>query len=156
MEIVFHQANTVADFDAGKILFREYAGQLSIDLSFQNFEAELAAVQKQYNEPEGALLLAYCDGHLAGCVGVRKLDDDIAELKRMYVRNEYRGHGIGARLLEQAIQLSTTLGYKKIRLDTLEDMSAAQALYRSFGFYIIPAYRFNPHKGAVYMEKDLM
>lgn len=153
--ITYKIANTSHEFESAKKLFEEYALSLSVDLSFQNFSRELETIQNQYGKPEGALLLA-CDGDVfVGCSGVRKLDQDTAELKRMYVKNEYRGYHIGINLLQRSIELAKELGYKIIRLDTLENMTKAQQLYSSFGFYEIPSYRFNPLPGTIYMEKQL-
>jgi ribosomal protein S18 acetylase RimI-like enzyme len=153
--ITFQIANTSQEFESGKKLFEEYALSLNVDLSFQNFSKELETIQNQYGKPEGALLLA-CDGEVfVGCSGVRKLDQETAELKRMYVKNEYRGYHIGTSLLQRSIELAKEAGYKKIRLDTLDYMTKAQQLYRSFGFYEIPSYRFNPLSGTIYMEKQL-
>lgn len=154
-KISYRIAYTEQDFENGKKLFEEYASTLNVDLSFQNFSKELETIYKQYNKPEGGLLLAQDGVNAVGCAGVRKLDDQIAELKRMYVQSAYRGYQIGLRLLEHSIELARGLGYQKIRLDTLENMHNAQELYRSFGFYEIPSYRFNPLKGTIYMEKSL-
>jgi len=154
-KIKYSIASTEQDFENGKKLFEEYARSLSVDLSFQNFSKELETIDKQYNKPQGGLLLAHDGINAVGCAGVRKLDDHIAELKRMYVQRGYRGYQIGLRLLEHSIELAKELGYQKIRLDTLENMHKAQELYRSFGFYEIPSYRFNPLKGTIYMEKEL-
>lgn len=107
------------------------------------------------NLPTGALLLAYKDDLPAGCAGIRRIDDETAELKRMYVQDRCRRQGIGVRLLEWSLQKAKELGYEKIRLDTLQSMTAAQALYRSFGFYEIEPYRFNPLEGTIYMERKL-
>ncbi len=154
-DIVFKLANTEIDFEQGKKLFKEYAESLGVDLSFQDFEAELKTLHRQYNKPAGALLLAMNEGIAIGCTGIRRLDEQTAELKRMYVQDAYRGLGIGVALLEQSLQLAKELGYKQIRLDTLKNMTKAQELYTSFGFYEIPSYRFNPLEGTIYMEKKL-
>jgi putative acetyltransferase len=153
--VTYRIAQTPEDFDTGKQLFEAYAGSLEIDLSFQNFSEELDTIDQQYREPAGGLLLAFFNELPVGCAGVRKLDEETAELKRMYVRDEYRGHKIGVSLLQRALALGAALDYKKLRLDTLEGMTNARKLYSSFGFYEIPSYRFNPHPGAIYMEKDL-
>jgi putative acetyltransferase len=153
--LIYRIASTPADFEAGKRLFREYVDSLGVDLSFQGFDQELEIIDQQYNQPVGALLLAFADNTAVGCVGIRQLDAATAELKRMYIQDAYRGHGIGVALLERSIQIARELGFEKIRLDTLQTMTKAQALYRSFGFYEIPAYRFNPLEGALYMEKGL-
>jgi ribosomal protein S18 acetylase RimI-like enzyme len=154
--IVFKVANTFQEFEDGRNLFQQYANSLNIDLSFQDFPNELKTIDKQYNKPNGSLLIAYSDKIAVGCVGIREFDKDTAELKRMFVKIEYRGYKIGVKLLELAIDIIKKLDYKKIRLDTLSTMTQAQKLYRSFGFHEIPPYRFNPIKGSVFMEKELI
>lgn len=154
-EVSYTLITSAADFALAGTLFKEYAAYIGIDLSFQNFEKELQALGGQYSAPEGALILAYLDDNAVGCVGVRRLEADIAELKRMYVKPEARRHGIGVGLLERALENAVILGYQRIRLDTLAHMTKAQELYRRFGFYTILPYRFNPLDGAVYMEKEL-
>ncbi len=139
MTITYQIANTNEDFETGKLLFEEYAHFLNVDLSFQNFSKELDSISLLYNKPLGGLLLAFCNELPVGCAGVRRLDDDSAELKRMYVKNEYRGLKIGVALLQHAIDLAKTLGYKKLRLDTLASMTKAQQIYKSSGFYEIGA-----------------
>lgn len=153
--ISYKTANSIKAFEDGKNLFQQYATSLEIDLSFQDFISELAAIDKQYNMPEGALILAYNDDIAVGCAGIRKLDTQTAELKRMFVLPEFRKYKIGATLLQLAIDNAKHLGYNIIRLDTLPSMTQAQNLYRSFGFYEIPAYRYNPVEGTVFMEKRL-
>lgn len=148
-------AKSREDFLTARQLFEEYAKSLNFDLCFQNFEGELLTIDQQYNTPVGALLLAYNGETAIGCVGVRKFDDEVAELKRMYVKSEYRGLHIGATLLQKALDLATELGYSKIRLDSLSTMTKALELYKSFGFYTIPSYRYNPIPDTVYLEKDL-
>ena len=155
-DILFKIASTNQEFEDGKNLFLQYAKSLDINLSFQDFSSELKMIDKQYNKPKGSLLLAYKNNIAVGCVGIRELDKDTAELKRMYVQPEYRKYKIGMKLLELAIQISKDLNYKSIRLDTLPTMTKAQDLYRSFGFYEIPSYRFNPVDGTVFMEKKLI
>lgn len=153
--ISYGLAETDLEFEEGKRLFREYVISLGVDLSFQDFENELKTIDQQYKRPGGSLLLVYDNDKAIGCVGIRKLDAEIAELKRMYVQNSYRGLKLGVQLLERGLEIARELGYKKIRLDTLKPMEKAQALYRSFGFYEIASYRFNPLEGAIYMEKEL-
>ena len=154
-EIEYRIAQAAIEFEDGRKLFEEYVASLGVDLSFQDFSKELQVIDRQYNQPEGALLLAYHDGVAIACAGVRKLDDSTAELKRMYVRDGFKGQGIGVQLMQRSLQAAREQGYRKIRLDTLKTMIKAQALYRSFGFYEIPSYRYNPLEGAVYMEKQL-
>ena len=154
-DITIKIATTTPDFDLGKTLFKEYAQSLGVDLSFQDFESELQTITQQYNKPNGALLLIFKEGQAIGCAGIRKLEAHTAELKRMYLQDAYRGQGIGITLLTRSIETAKALGYHTIRLDTLRNMTAAQQLYKSFGFYEIPAYRFNPLEGTIYMEKEL-
>jgi putative acetyltransferase len=153
--VVYKTAQTDTEFEHAKGLFEEYAGSLHFDLSFQNFSNELNSIQSQYNKPEGGIILAYANQLPVGCAGVRKLEENIAELKRMYVNPAYRGYKIGLKLLELSLGLAKDLHYKKIRLDTVDTMQQAIKLYRSLGFYSIPAYRYNPMPGTIYMEKEL-
>lgn len=156
MEITYKIAETQEEFNMARNLVEEYVISLQVDLSFQQFDNEMETITIQYNKPTGALIIAFYGTDAVGCVGIRRFEDEIAELKRMYVQNKYRGYGIGVGLLERSIELAKGHGYKRVRLDTLENMTKAQQLYRSFGFYEIPSYRFNPLKGTVYMEKDLL
>ncbi len=152
---VYKTAHTENEFEQARLLFREYADALGVDLSFQDFEKELETIHIQYNHPNGGLLLVFANENPIACTAVRKLEEGTAELKRMYVRSIYRGQRIGVELLKRSFSLAKGLGYKKIRLDTLENMVKAQELYKSFGFYVIPSYRFNPLPGTIYMEKIL-
>jgi GNAT superfamily N-acetyltransferase len=153
--ISFKIAQSNEQFADGAQLFREYASSLPIDLAFQGFDHELTIIPVQYNQPVGALILAYHQNQAIGCAGVRKLENDIAELKRMYVRPAYRGHKIAQQLLQLAIDQARMLHYKAMRLDTIPGMTSAYNLYRTNGFYEIEPYRFNPVAGAIYMEKQL-
>jgi len=153
--ISFKIAETLQDFEQGASLFQQYAEFIGFDLSFQNFDEELNTIDKQYSKPVGSLIIAYDGEKAVACVALRRWDTETAELKRMFVLQEYQGHKIGLRLLEQILGVAQKLGYKKVRLDTISTMEAALKLYRSFGFYEIPAYRFNPIKETVYMEKNL-
>jgi ribosomal protein S18 acetylase RimI-like enzyme len=148
-------AKTNEQYEQAKKLVLQYASSLNVDLSFQGFQAELQSLSQQYAAPTGAMLLAYHQNEPVACVALRKLDDLHAELKRMFVLPEYRGYKISGQLLELIIKKAGELGYKKIRLDTLPDMTRAQNIYIRFGFYKIPSYRFNPVPGTVYMEKEL-
>lgn len=136
-------------------MFQQYAASLNIDLGFQEFSEELQAIDKQYNKPTGALLLAYANRMAIACAGFRQIDNETAELKRMFVQPAYRQHQLGKKLLEQILAIAQELRYRRIRLDTLPTMTQAQNLYRAFGFYEIPSYRFNPIEGTVFMEKQL-
>ena len=134
-------------------LFKEYASQIGVDLSFQNFNQELADIKSQYARPKGVLYIAYDkEQQPIGCFGIRVYEDSICELKRMYLKSHYRGLGIGKKLLLKSIQAGKELGYTKMRLDTLPSMKSAINLYKSIGFYEISAYRFNPIEGTKYFE----
>ena len=155
MELI--QAHTVDEIEQARQLFREYAAWLQIDLCFQNFEEELANLPGDYASPEGRLLLAYEDAQLAGSIALRKFDDGICEMKRLFLRQEFRGHGLGRQLIEAIIRQARQIGYHRMRLDTLPPkMNDAIALYRSYGFREIPPYYDNPVAGALFMELDLM
>ena len=133
-------------------LFLEYARSLEIDLAFQNFEDELKTLPGKYGPPDGALILASVDGKAAGCVALRKISEDVCEMKRLFVRTDYRDLGIGKKLITMIIETAKTLGYSYIRLDTLSTMDKAQSLYKSFGFYEIEPYIYNPTDGARFLE----
>jgi putative acetyltransferase len=148
-------ANTESDYAAASILFKEYAAWLNIDLSFQKFDEELLQLKEMYSFPNGAILLSKNENVFTGCVAVRKKENDIAELKRMFIKDKYRKEGTGALLLQKALEMAVALRYKKIRLDTLDTMTPAINLYKKYGFYKIEPYYFNPEKNAVFFEKVL-
>jgi ribosomal protein S18 acetylase RimI-like enzyme len=144
---------------ATRELMREYASTLSVDLCFQNFDAELAGLPGDYAEPAGALLLALVDGEPAGCVAMRPLPEsdhvNACEMKRLYVKRAFRKFGLGRRLAQQLMDQATQAGHSCMLLDTLDDMEAARGLYETLGFYEIPPYYFNPIAGAHYLKVDL-
>ena len=134
-------------------LFLEYAQSLGFSLCFQSFDQELASLPGDYAPPEGRLLLAMRDGQSVGCVALHKLDSEVCEMKRLYVRPQFRGKGLGKELAERVIIEAREIGYKKLRLDTVEPvMRTAVAMYRQLGFREIAPYRANPIEGALYME----
>jgi putative acetyltransferase len=145
--------------DAARALFREYAAGLGVDLCFQNFEAELAALPGDYAAPQGALLLAWVDGELAGCGAFRPLADvdyaNACEMKRLYVRRAFRRFGLGRLLAQALIDGALQAGYSAMLLDTLDDMEAARGLYATLGFEEVPPYYYNPIPGAHYLKVDL-
>ncbi len=134
-----------------RTLFREYAGGIGVDLSFQGFEEELAALPAGYD----VLLVAWVGDEPAGCVGVRPFAEGTCEMKRLYVRSSARGTGTGRALAAASIEHARALGYVRMRLDTLPSMGAAQGLYRSLGFAEIGPYRHNPIAGTAFMELRL-
>ncbi|GIM46963.1 acetyltransferase CD1211 [Collibacillus ludicampi] len=136
-------------------LFLEYASSLVFDLSFQDFERELADLPGQYSPPNGRLLLAVVSEKLAGCVALRKITEHDCEMKRLYVRPEYRGQDIGKQLVFAIIEEARKIGYSRMLLDTVPSMKSAIKLYRSLGFKSIEPYRYNPIEGAMYLALDL-
>lgn len=141
---------------AVRLLFREYETELAVDLRFQNFEAELAGLPGAYAPPGGGLWLAVdAVGRPAGCVALRDMGDGVCEMKRLYVRPFFRGSGLGRRLAVHAVDEARARGYARMRLDTLDRLEAAMALYRELGFREREPYYANPLPGVVYWEADL-
>jgi len=155
MTIHIKEVKGSSDLGAVRILFREYADSLAFDLFFQDFEKELESLPGRYAVPEGCLLVAENKDSIVGCVAVRKIEGSVCEMKRLFIRPEYRGTGIGRRLAMEIIQTAIRLGYSRMRLDTTPSMNAATSLYRSLGFYYTAPYCYNPVPGAVYLELDL-
>ena len=138
-----------------RVLFIEYATSLGFSLCFQDFDKELAGLPGEYAPPYGCLLLAMDDINAIGCVALRKFEEGICEMKRLYVKPSGRGKGLGKKLVNAIIEEAIKIGYTKMRLDTVPAMKEAIAIYRSIGFYEIKPYRENPIEGALYMELDL-
>ncbi|MEM7023177.1 MAG: GNAT family N-acetyltransferase [Pseudomonadota bacterium] len=155
-EIELLVATAPEDVAAAARLIRAYADWLDVDLCFQDFEQELAALPGAYGPPRGRLLLAKQSGAVMGCVALRPLEADICEMKRLWVEPGSAGKGIGRTLARRAVADARQLGYRAMRLDTIpERMPAAQELYRSLGFVEIPAYYHNPLEGVVMLEVTL-
>jgi ribosomal protein S18 acetylase RimI-like enzyme len=149
------RAETDDHFEQAGLLFEEYAASLGIDLRFQSFDEELLNLPGQYSPPCGCLLLAFYENHAAGCVALRRLNDGVCEMKRLYVNPRFRRLKIGRLLAGKIIEEAKKLGYSRMRLDTLPAMMRAQSLYRSLGFREIAPYRFNPVEGTIFMELQL-
>ena len=150
------QTETDEQIEAARRLFREYEAWFGMNLCFQNFDEEVAALPGKYAAPEGRLWLAFADEILAGCIALRKLEEGICEMKRLFVKDEFRGQKIGISLIEKLIAEARSIGYEKIRLDTYPPkMAKAVSLYESYGFREIPAYYHNPYGETLFMEMDL-
>jgi len=150
------QAESATDIAAARTLFAEYAAWLGLNLCFQNFDQELADLPGAYAPPNGRLLLALVDDQLAGCVALRKIGDGVCEMKRLFVREDFRGQGLGRKLIDAVIEAAREIGYQQMRLDTLPmKMKSAIGIYRSLGFKEIGPYYENPVAGALFMEMAL-
>lgn len=147
------QAALPEHIEQTRTLFLEYGASLGFSLCFQSFDEELKSLPGAYAAPSGRLLLAQYEQQAAGCVALRKLEGDICEMKRLYVRPTYRGKGLGRILVERVIAEARAIGYERMRLDTIvSSMQDAVELYRRMGFKEIAPYRENPIEGALYME----
>ncbi len=156
MTLKIIQARGEVEVEQARQLFREYAAALGISLCFQNFAEELDSLPGNYAPPAGRLLLADKDGQLAGCGALRKIEDGVCEMKRLYVRPEFRGSQFGRVLVERVIEEARYSGYERMRLDTLPLlMPQAVALYRALGFREIEPYCHNPNDEVLYMELKL-
>jgi GNAT superfamily N-acetyltransferase len=156
VNLSFVQAESPAQIAHARELFSEYAQSLGFSLCFQNFDKELAELPGDYAPPEGRLLLAEYEGQLAACVALHKLDAGVCEMKRLYLRPQFRGKGLGRVLAERIIAEARQIGYRRMRLDTVEPvMKDAVAMYRKLGFKDIEPYRPNPMAGTMYMELEL-
>ena len=143
------------DLHEVRSLFREYAESLSVDLSFQDFEAELAALPGKYKPPKGRLLIAWSGTEAVGCVALRPLKGAACEMKRLYVRPQARGEQLGRRLAERICQEARSAGYSRICLDTLPTMIAAIQMFTAMGIKPIEPYVFNPVPGAIFLGLEL-
>jgi GNAT superfamily N-acetyltransferase len=149
------QTETPEHIDAARELFVEYENWLGVSLCFQGFEEELAGLPGKYASPAGRLFLVFYDGELAGCGAFRQLEEKVCEIKRIYVREKFRGHGIGRKMLEKLIDEARAAGYESMRLDSwIPRMQTAIAMYRKFGFGEIEPYNENPYE-MIFMEKQL-
>ncbi|MHB9005037.1 MAG: GNAT family N-acetyltransferase [Coriobacteriia bacterium] len=152
--IIYREA-VPGDMEGVGLLIREYVASMGLDLSFQGLEEELKTLPGKYAQPQGALIVAEVDGALCGCVALRKIGDGVCEMKRLFVKDAYKGKGIGKELVRRIIEEGRVKGYHTMRLDTLSTMKSALKLYGAFGFRETEAYVYNPIEGAIYLEKPL-
>jgi putative acetyltransferase len=154
--MIIVQAQSPEDIDRARMLFEEYAAWLGINLCFQNFEKELAQLPGEYVPPAGRLFLAFDGDQISGCVALRALGDGACEMKRLYVRPDFRGKGLGRQLTESIINAGREIGYERMCLDTFPGkMDRAVAMYRALGFQEIEGYYHNPVAGVTFMELSL-
>ena len=155
-QLKFTQAETPEQIEQARNLFREYEARLGMKLCFQNFDEEVENLPGKYAKPDGRLMLVFADENLAGCIALRKLEEEICEMKRLFVRDDFRGRKIGNLLIEKLFEEARVIGYKKMRLDTYPPkMGKAVKIYESYGFREIPAYYHNPYGEVLFMELDL-
>lgn len=154
-QIKYYKAESEKDFEKCKDIIVEYLDTLGIDLGYMNLQNEFAEMKLMYGAGQGIFFYALDNKEVIGCVGVRRIEAETAELKRLYVKDSYRGYRVGVTLLQNALESACSLGYKKIRLDVIPTLQKAKELYISFDFYEIPPYFNNPVKGTTYMEKKL-
>ena len=155
-EITIIDATVPERILAARNLFVEYQRWLNFSLCFQGFDKELAELPGKYAPPKGRLYIAEYDGGTAGCIALRPMEEEgMCEMKRLYVKDEFRGKGIGRMLAEKILADAQQIGYSVMRLDTLQRMETARLLYTKLGFKVIPAYYDNPMEEVVYMELHL-
>jgi len=149
------EAESKEQMKIARMIFEEYSNYVNIDLEFQNFKKEINTLHEIYNHPYDCILIAYFNENLVGCGALRKFDEEICEMKRLYVKPEFRGRGFGKSLAKTIIDKAIKIGYKSMRLDTLPFMKEAISLYKSLGFKEMKPYRYNPFKDAKFFELKL-
>jgi putative acetyltransferase len=153
--IIIESARFPQDLDVVKAIFREYIASVSVNLDFQDYETEFAALPGKYAAPDGCLLLAWKAGQVVGCIALRRFDAQICEVKRLYVRPQARGENAGRQLVETVLQHARAAGYTRACLDVLAEFLAAQQLYASLGFVDTAAITFNPVPDTRFLGLDL-
>jgi GNAT superfamily N-acetyltransferase len=149
------EAKTPKHIDQVRLLFREYEEWLNVDLCFQDFEQELADLPGKYAAPSGCIFLAFENDRAAGCVAVRPIEHDLCEMKRLFIRPEFRNKGLGNTLVKMIIEKAKDIGYRQMRLDTLNTLEGAMHLYEKFGFKQIEPYYHNPLQGTIFWELEI-
>ena len=153
--VVYKKLETDEEIIKTKDLIMDYIKWINQDLSFQGIDDELENFPNKYKEPSGAFIIAKENENVIGCVGLKNLDSKTCEMKRLYVNDNYKGKGIGKKLVEKIIEEAKIKNYEKMRLDTLKTMEVALKTYSKSGFYKIEPYYNNPHDGVIYLEKIL-
>ena len=153
--IVYKKLETEDEISKAKELILEYMRWLNIDLCFQDIDDELANFPKKYSPPEGEFIIAKNNNKVIGIVGIKNLENNICEMKRLFVKDEYKNKGIGKELVGEIIEEAKIRNYKKIMMDTLNTMEKALKIYYKYGFYEIKKYYNNPYEGVIYLEKEL-
>jgi ribosomal protein S18 acetylase RimI-like enzyme len=154
-KIIYKKLDTEEETAKAKELIIEYVKWLNQDLAFQNIDDELTNFPQKYKEPDGTFIIAKYNGSVVGCVGLKSIDENICEMKRLFVTDKYKGKGIGKKLVEMVIEEARYKKYKKMRLDTLKAMENALKIYYKNNFYEIEPYYNNPGNDVVYIEKIL-
>jgi ribosomal protein S18 acetylase RimI-like enzyme len=154
-EIIYKKLETKEEIIKAKELIIEYIKWLNEDLTYQNIDDELINFPQKYKEPDGTFIIAKDNDNVVGCVGLRKLDENICEMKRLFVNDKHKGKGIGKKLVEIIIEEAKYKNYRKMRLDTLKTMESALKIYYKNNFYEIEPYYNNPNTDVVYIEKIL-
>lgn len=144
-----------APLEQARALIVEYAESRGFPLSWQGFDEEVASLPGRYAPPDGRLLLGLVNGRPGGCVGLRRIDGESCEMKRLYVQPAARGQGLGRLLAERVIEEARGIGYRAMLLDTLDRMEEAGGLYRALGFHTTEPYRYNPLPDVVYLRLAL-
>ncbi len=154
--VTLKTATSIEEIETIRELFTEYQQWLNFSLCFQGFDKELAELPGKYSPPDGRLYLASVEKNAAGCIALRPMNESgVCEMKRLFVREQFRGLGIGRMLTEKIVEDAKSIGYHTMRLDTLQRMETARSLYAKIGFSVIPAYYHNPMEETVYMERRL-
>jgi len=155
MKIELNICSIPSEFNLAKKLTKDYMEWLGEDLCYQGIEKEMETFHIMYNKPIGAFIYVVVDGEIAGGVGVRKLENDICEMKRLFVYDKFRGQKLGLILCQKLIEVSKELGYQKMRLDTLPSLKSALKVYQNLGFYETSQYYNNPDERVLYWELKL-
>ncbi len=146
---------TIEELEEVRNIFIEYAEFLQVDLCFQDFEKELQTLHQVYSPPQGCIILAKLNGKTLGCIALKPIGEGICEMKRLFVRSEGRGTGLGRKLVEELIRFAKESAYKSMKLDTVAKLKEAIALYRSVGFVETAPYVYNPLSDVLYFELKL-